>query len=166
MRRRSRPRGPLSIAAAATVRPVPSRESEIHRATEQAKTEVLELLKQVIRPEFLNRIDETILFTPLTKGNVRQIVALQLDQLKKLLKEKDLNLVVSQEAFDWIAASGYDPFFGARPVKRVIQKNVLNELSKALLSGTIDPTTNVVMDIFDGKIVFRKPIRQEEESIA
>lgn len=141
-------------------------ESEIHRATEQAKTEVLELLKQVIRPEFLNRIDETILFTPLTKGNVRQIVALQLDQLKKLLKEKDLNLVVSQEAFDWIAASGYDPFFGARPVKRVIQKNVLNELSKALLSGTIDPTTNVVMDIFDGKIVFRKPIRQEEESIS
>ena len=123
----------------------------------------MELLKATIRPEFLNRIDETIMFNPLSKGNVRQIVRIQLDGLKHLLQEQGINLVISPEAFDWIADTGYDPFFGARPVKRVIQRSVLNELSKALLGGTIDKTHNVVMDIFDGKIVFRKPINEVEE---
>jgi ATP-dependent Clp protease ATP-binding subunit ClpB len=137
--------------------------AEFERAAEKAKMEVLELLKQTIRPEFLNRIDETILFLPLTRKNVEDIVQLQLDQLKKNLKEKDLTLFVTLEAFDWITEAGYDPFFGARPVKRVIQKQVLNELSKALLSGTIDKGKNVVMDVFDGKIVFRKPVKAEEE---
>jgi ATP-dependent Clp protease ATP-binding subunit ClpB len=83
--------------------------------------------------------------------------------LKKQLKEKDINLVITDEAFDWITETGYDPYFGARPIKRVIQKQVLNELSKALLSGTIDKTQNVVMDIFDGKIIFRKPVLAAEE---
>jgi ATP-dependent Clp protease ATP-binding subunit ClpB len=137
--------------------------AEFERAAEKAKMEVLELLKQTIRPEFLNRIDETILFLPLTRKNVEDIVQLQLDQLKKNLKEKDLALFITKEAFDWITEAGYDPFFGARPVKRVIQKQVLNELSKALLSGTIDKGKNVVMDVFDGKIVFRKPVKAEEE---
>lgn len=140
-----------------------AKESEYHLANDRAKTEVFELLKQVIRPEFLNRIDETILFSPLTKGNIRQIVEIQLNSLKSRLVEKDINLVISNDAFDWIATTGYDPFFGARPVKRVIQRSVLNELSKALLAGTIDKSKNVVMDIFDGKIVFRKPVRAEEE---
>lgn len=136
---------------------------EFDRAAEKAKFEVLELLRQTIRPEFLNRIDETIMFLPLTKENVRDIVSIQLNNLKKQLKEKEINLVITDEAFDWITETGYDPFFGARPVKRVIQKQVLNELSKALLSGTIDRSQNVVMDIFDGKIVFRKPVLAAEE---
>lgn len=138
-------------------------EMDYPRAAEKAKTEVMELLKATIRPEFLNRIDETIMFNPLSKGNVRQIVRIQLDGLKQLLHEQGISLVISPEAFDWIADTGYDPFFGARPVKRVIQRSVLNELSKALLGGTIDKTHNVVMDIFDGKIVFRKPINELEE---
>jgi ATP-dependent Clp protease ATP-binding subunit ClpB len=138
--------------------------SEFDRAAEKAKFEVLELLKQTIRPEFLNRIDETILFLPLTKQNVEEIVGLQLNNLKKQLKEKDLELYITKEAFDWITEAGYDPFFGARPVKRVIQKQVLNELSKALLGGNIDKTSTVVMDVFDGKIVFRKPVKEEEKT--
>jgi ATP-dependent Clp protease ATP-binding subunit ClpB len=136
---------------------------EEDRATEKAKMLVMELLKQTIRPEFLNRIDETIMFTPLTKDNLRQIVQIQMNHLTELLKEKDIHLHVTSEAFDWIAEAGYDPQFGARPVKRVIQKQVLNELSKALLSGTIDTSKTVVMDIFDTKIVFRKPITEAEE---
>ena len=137
--------------------------SEFEKAAEKSKFEVLELLRQTIRPEFLNRIDETILFLPLTKKNVEEIVGIQLSNLKKQLKEKDLDLYVTQEAFDWITEAGYDPFFGARPVKRVIQKQVLNELSKALLGGNIDRSTTVVMDVFDGKIVFRKPVNEQEK---
>jgi ATP-dependent Clp protease ATP-binding subunit ClpB len=135
---------------------------EYERATKKAKFDVMELLKQTIRPEFLNRIDETILFMPLTKANVRQIVHIQLDKLKQQLLEKDIRLVVTEDAFEHITQEGYDPFFGARPVKRVIQREVLNELSKALLSGNIDRSQHVVMDIFDTKIVFRKPVLEEE----
>jgi len=137
--------------------------NELEKVTEKAKFEVLELLRQTIRPEFLNRIDEVVMFTPLTKENVREIVQIQLAGLKKLLIEKEMSLFVTEEAFDHIAEVGYDPFFGARPVKRVIQKQVLNELSKALLSGKIDKSTRIVMDMFDGKIVFRKPILTSEE---
>ena len=137
-------------------------DSELEGAGEKAKLLVMELLKQTIRPEFLNRIDETIMFTPLTKGNVRQIVEIQMNSLKTMLLEKDIKLVVTEEAFNHIAEVGYDPQFGARPVKRVIQKQVLNELSKAILSGTIDTTDSIVMDVFDHKIVFRKPIYETE----
>ncbi len=86
-----------------------------------------------------------------------------MDSLKKKLKTQDIDLFVTNDAFDFIAETGYDPFFGARPVKRVIQKLVLNELSKALLSGNVDKSKKVVMDIFDGKIVFRKPVLATEE---
>lgn len=137
--------------------------NEFDRAGERAKVKVLELLKQTIRPEFLNRIDETIMFLPLTEQNVLQIVHIQLTHLKRKLLEQDIHLVITDEAFKWIATTGYDPFFGARPVKRVIQKSVMNELSKAILGDQIDPTQNVVMDVFDDKIVFRKPINEEEE---
>ncbi len=140
-------------------------ESELEAAGEKAKLLVTELLKQTIRPEFLNRIDETIMFTPLTRGDVRKIVEIQLTNLKRMLLEKDIKLVVTEHAFDHIAEVGYDPQFGARPVKRVIQKQVLNELSKALLSGTIDTSDNVVMDVFDHKIVFRKPIHALEANL-
>ena len=139
------------------------KEKDFEETAEKAKVEVLELLRQTIRPEFLNRVDEIIMFTPLTMGNVRQIVQIQLDVLKHKLKTMDLVLYVTKDAFDHIAEVGYDPFFGARPIKRVIQKQVLNELSKALLSGAIDRTKNIVMDVFDGKMVFRKPITEAEE---
>jgi len=140
-------------------------EGELESAGEKAKMLVMELLKQTIRPEFLNRIDETIMFTPLTRGDVRKIVEIQLTNLKRMLLEKDIKLVVTEHAFDHIAEVGYDPQFGARPVKRVIQKQVLNELSKALLSGTIDTSDNVVMDVFDQKVVFRKPIHEFEANL-
>jgi ATP-dependent Clp protease ATP-binding subunit ClpB len=137
--------------------------TDLEKVREKTKFEVMELLRQTIRPEFLNRVDELIMFMPLTKENVRQIVEIQINNLKNLLRIKSIKLVVTPDAFDWISEVGYDPFFGARPVKRVIQKQVLNELSKALLAGKVDTEQNVVMDIFDGKIVFRKPVLAEEE---
>lgn len=137
--------------------------SEFESAGERARTKVLELLKLTIRPEFLNRIDETILFLPLTKENVREIVKIQLDELVKKLLEQNIRLVISDEASQWVANIGYDPFFGARPVKRVIQKQIMNALSKAILSGQLDTSKNVVMDLFDDQVVFRKPINAEEE---
>lgn len=141
------------------------KESNYPEVAETTKTEVLELLKQNIRPEFLNRIDEQILFLPLTRSNIAEIVQIQLKALKEKLKDLGVNLVVTPEAFDHILELGYDPFFGARPVKRVIQKHVLNELSKALLAQTVDKSQNVVMDMFDGKIVFRKPVHAIEEQL-
>lgn len=141
------------------------KEENLHEAMEKAKFKVLELLKQTIRPEFLNRIDETIIFTPLNKRYVKQIVQLQLNQLKHMLLDKGIKMHMTEEAKEHLVEAGYDPHFGARPVKRVIQKQVLNELSKALLAGTLDTSLTVVMDIFDGKIVFRKPISQEEEIV-
>jgi len=140
-----------------------AKEQDFPEIAERTRVEVLDLLKQNIRPEFLNRIDEQILFLPLTRTNVAQIVQLQLDALKLKLKEMGIQLVLTPDAFDHILELGYDPFFGARPVKRVIQKQVLNELSKALLAQNIDKSKNVVMDMFDGKIVFRKPIHESEE---
>jgi ATP-dependent Clp protease ATP-binding subunit ClpB len=141
------------------------KEENLHEAMEKAKFKVLELLRQTIRPEFLNRIDETIIFTPLNKRYVKQIVQLQLNQLSRMLQDKGIKMHMTEEAKAHLVEAGYDPHFGARPVKRVIQKQVLNELSKALLAGTLDTSLTVVMDIFDGKIVFRKPISQEEEIV-
>lgn len=137
--------------------------SEIENTAEKAKFEITELLKQTIRPEFLNRIDELIMFRPLTKSNVKEIVNIQLKELKDKLLKKEILLHVTGDAFEHIATIGFDPFFGARPVKRVIQREVLNELSKALLSGKINDSKKIVMDVFDGKIVFRKPVLAEEE---
>ena len=137
--------------------------SDFEVATQKAKMKVMELLKQSIRPEFLNRIDETILFPPLTRKNITEIVQLQLEQLQKKLLEQDIKLVISKDAFKWIAEAGYDPFYGARPIKRVIQKQVMNELSKNILANKLDLSKNIVMDLFDGKIVFRKPINEQEE---
>ena len=139
------------------------KESAYPEVAESTRTEVLDLLRHTIRPEFLNRIDESILFLPLTKKEVAQIVEMQLTELKNKLLESDIRLVVTPDAFEHILSMGYDPFFGARPVKRVIQKQVLNELSKAILAQKVDKAQNVVMDMFDGKIVFRKPIHAHEE---
>jgi ATP-dependent Clp protease ATP-binding subunit ClpB len=140
-----------------------AKEADFPKLAAKAKVQVLELLKQTIRPEFLNRIDETLLFLPLSRSNVKDIVHIQLDNLKILLKEKGIKLFVAPDAFDYIVELGYDPFFGARPVKRVIQKEVLNSLSKALLAKTVNMNQTVVMDMFEGQIVFRKPVLAEEE---
>ncbi len=141
------------------------KETEMEAATEKAKFAVMELLKQTIRPEFLNRIDETIVFTPLNKRYLKEIVQLQLTQLEKVLLEKGIHIFITEEAKNHLVDSSYDPHFGARPVKRAIQKQVMNELSKAILGDTLDLTKTVVMDIFDSKIVFRKAISDKEELI-
>jgi len=140
-----------------------AKEADFQKLAAKAKVQVMELLKQTIRPEFLNRIDETLLFLPLTRSNVKDIVQIQLGNLKNQLKEKGIKLFVAPDAFEHIVELGYDPFFGARPVKRVIQKEVLNSLSKALLAKTVDMHQTVVMDMFEGQIVFRKPVLAEEE---
>ncbi|NBV14739.1 MAG: ATP-dependent chaperone ClpB, partial [Sphingobacteriia bacterium] len=111
------------------------------------KIELFDLLRHSIRPEFLNRIDEIILFTPLNREEIRQIVELQIASLQKLLEEKEIHLTVSEAALDWLGQLGYDPQFGARPLKRVLQRKVVNELSKKILSGDIQLDTNILLDL-------------------
>lgn len=138
-------------------------EVDLERTIEKTKTDLFGLLKQTIRPEFLNRIDETIMFTPLSKDNIGAIVDLHLKALVKQVAKNDIHLSYAKEAVDHIAEIGFDPQFGARPVKRVIQKNVLNELSKELLAGKVSAGDHLILDQFDGKFVFRKrePIIQD-----
>ncbi len=122
---------------------------------EQTKEEVVALLKKNIRPEFLNRIDEIIMFTPLNKEEVTEIVELQIKSLAKMLKEKNIIFKATNEAIKSLADKGYNPQFGARPIKRVIQKEVLNELSKEILAGKITAQSEIELDFNDGKFVFR-----------
>ncbi len=128
---------------------------------DRTRDQVMERLKQSVRPEFLNRVDEVIMFEPLSRANVREIVKLQLDALMKKLAERDILLTPSKELVDHIADVGYDPQFGARPIKRMIQKELLNELSRWIIQGKVDTNTPMVIDIFDGQIVFRKPLAGE-----
>ncbi len=127
----------------------------------KTRLEVFELLKKSIRPEFLNRIDETIMFTPLSREDVKEIVRIQFGILAKSLSENNIMIEASDEALDWLAQLGYDPQFGARPVKRVLQKRVVNELSKQILSGKIQPDSEIMLDVFDGDFVFRSKIEQD-----
>jgi ATP-dependent Clp protease ATP-binding subunit ClpB len=120
----------------------------------KTKTELFELLKQTIRPEFLNRIDELIMFTPLNRNELRDIVTLQFKGVQDTLAEMGIEIDASEEALDWLAQLGYDPQFGARPLKRVIQKRILNELSKEILSGKIDKDSKIKLDVFDNHFVF------------
>ena len=122
---------------------------------EKTKAQVLDLLKKTIRPEFLNRIDDIIMFTPLNQNEIREIVSLQLNSVKKMLDENGVKLEFTDAALDLIAEKGYDPQFGARPVKRVIQKMVLNELSKELLSGHVDRSRAIVIDRAGEGLAFR-----------
>ena len=128
---------------------------DVTTATEAAKAEVLGLLKQTVRPEFINRIDDIVLFTPLGKSEIEKIVALQLNWVKKLVSEQQITLEATEEAIQLLSEKGYDPQFGARPVKRVIQKLVLNQLSKEILSGKITTNSNILLDAFDDELVFR-----------
>ncbi|MFT6995590.1 MAG: ATP-dependent Clp protease ATP-binding subunit ClpB, partial [Maribacter sp.] len=124
-------------------------------AAEDARVEVMGLLNKTIRPEFLNRIDDIIMFTPLTKENIHEIVKLQLEGLKKMLNKQNITLDATDEAISFLAEKGYEPQFGARPVKRTIQKEVLNNMSKSLLSGEIKADSIILLDAFDNKLVFR-----------
>lgn len=127
----------------------------IETAIEAAKDEVLGLLKQTVRPEFINRIDDIVMFTPLSKDNINEIVGLQLKSVTKLLAQQNITLDATPEAIDYLSKKGYDPDFGARPVKRVIQKEVMNELSKKILAGEVTTDSIILLDSFDGKLVFR-----------
>ena len=124
-------------------------------ATEIAKIEVLALLKQTVRPEFINRIDEIVMFPPLTNANISEIVGLQLKSVTKMLALQGITMDATPEAIVYLSEKGYDPQFGARPVKRVIQRDVLNQLSKEILAGTIATNSIILLDSFDGKLVFR-----------
>jgi len=123
-----------------------------------AKVKVLELLRKTIRPEFLNRIDDVIMFQPLSRSNVEEIVKIQFRGVQELLKEQGFTIEATEEAIDWLAQLGYDPQFGARPVKRLFQRKVLNELSKQILGGTIKAETPIVLDVIEGNMFFRNKL--------
>ncbi|HEY4197796.1 MAG TPA: ATP-dependent chaperone ClpB [Mucilaginibacter sp.] len=120
----------------------------------KTKNQLFELLRQTIRPEFLNRIDEIIMFTPLSRDEIGEIVKLQFKHVQQSLAEMGVSIEASDEALDWLAQLGYDPQFGARPLKRVIQKKILNELSKQILSGKIDKDSKIKLDMFGNQFVF------------
>lgn len=127
----------------------------IEATTEAAKIEVLGLLKQIVRPEFINRIDEIVMFTPLTNANIKEIVGLQLKSVIKMLAQQQITLDATPEAIEYLAQKGFDPQYGARPVKRVIQREVLNQLSKEILAGKVTAESIILLDSFENQLVFR-----------
>ena len=127
-----------------------NREEIINRTREL----VFDLLKKTIRPEFLNRIDEIIMFQPLTMREIKDVVRLQLRMIQKMLEKNEINLNFTDKAVDYFAKLGFDPQFGARPIKRVIQKNMLNELSKMILDGKVDKNSDINVDAKEGGLVF------------
>jgi len=130
-------------------------ESNKDQIVEKTKLEVVALLRQTIRPEFLNRIDEIIMFQPLMKSEIKGIISIQLEQIKKLVLQNGITLQFSDYALDYLAENGYDVQLGARPLKRLIQKQIINQLSKRILAGDIDKSRPVLVDVFDGTVVFR-----------
>ena len=133
---------------------------------ESTKVEVVNLLQQTIRPEFLNRIDEVIMFQPLMKTEIKKIISIQLNDLKELVAKNGIVLQFSDYALDYLADNGYDPQFGARPLKRLIQKQIVNQLSKRILMGDIDKSAPVVVDVFDGVVVFRNEVTRKVKAKA
>ena len=129
--------------------------TDVEKAAETAKKEVLQLLKQQLRPEFLNRIDDIVMFSPLTQEDILKIVSIQIAGLTKMLAQQNVTIDATEEAKAFLAEKGYEPEFGARPVKRTIQKLVLNALSKQLLGAKIDTVSGILIDVFDNEIVFR-----------
>lgn len=119
------------------------------------KNEVLELLKQTIRPEFLNRIDEIIMFTPLNEAEIEEIVGLQIKSIQKMLAKNGITLEVTPKALKFLAEEGYDPEFGARPVKRVIHRLVLNQLSKDILAQKVDREHPIIIDVENDEVIFK-----------
>jgi ATP-dependent Clp protease ATP-binding subunit ClpB len=138
--------------------------NEINKEEILAKTkiEVFDLLKKSIRPEFLNRIDETIMFAPLTREHIHDIVKIQFAEISKLLAQQDISLSATTDAIEWMSQLGYDPQYGARPLKRMLQKRIVNELSKQLLAGKVEKGQSIVVDVFNNEIVFRGKIDAEK----
>ena len=130
-------------------------ESEIFTATETSKAQIFDALKRVLKPEFFNRIDEVIMFKPLLQGDIKEIVKIQLNNLKKQLVDMDIHMEYTDELADYFAKEGYEPQYGARPLKRLINKELINELSKMILADKIDKNKKVIADSFNGQIVFR-----------
>ncbi|NNC45180.1 MAG: type VI secretion system ATPase TssH, partial [Winogradskyella sp.] len=128
---------------------------DLETAIEGAKVDVLALLKQSVRPEFLNRIDDIVMFTPLSEADIHEIVNLQLKNIVRMIGHQGITFDATPEAIQYLATKGYNPEYGARPVKRVIQKEVLNSLSKEILSGKITTDSIILLDEFDGQLVFR-----------
>jgi ATP-dependent Clp protease ATP-binding subunit ClpB len=121
---------------------------------EETKERIMEMLKKNIRPEFLNRIDETIMFTPLDEGEIEQIVRLQAKAITTLLHENEITLHITDAAVKFIAQAGFDPEFGARPIKRAMQRLLLNDLSKQMLAGTVDKANPVIVDSDGERLIF------------
>lgn len=138
-------------------------EDNLEEVLASTKQEVNELLRKTIRPEFLNRIDEIILFQPLLRKEMKGIIRIQLNQLKKLVAQNGIDLTFSDYTLDFLAENGYDPQFGARPLKRLIQKEIVNRLSKKILAGDIDKSKTVMVDVFDGTVVFRNEAAEKVE---
>jgi len=121
---------------------------------ERTRLEVFQLLKQQLRPEFLNRIDDIIMFKPLTKAEIKEVVQLQFEHVRKMLLKNGIRVEISGAALDHLAEAGFDPQYGARPVKRVLQRELLNELSKMILSDVVDKTKTILVDYREGKLAF------------
>ncbi len=136
-------------------------EKNLDEVVDSTRNEVMNLLRQTIRPEFLNRVDEVIMFQPLMKNEIKGIISIQLRQLKNMLNQNGIQLEFSEYLLDYLADNGYDPQFGARPLKRLIQKEIINQLSKKILAGDIDKSHPVLIDVFDGVVVFRNDITEQ-----
>ncbi|HEU0065258.1 MAG TPA: type VI secretion system ATPase TssH, partial [Flavisolibacter sp.] len=126
------------------------------------RNEVMNLLMQQIRPEFLNRVDEIILFQPLMRKEVKQIIRIQLENLRRLVQKNNIDLKFTEYLIDYLTENGFDPQYGARPLKRIIQKEIVNQLSKRILAGDIDRSHPVLVDVFDKVVVFRNEIEQPQ----
>ncbi len=139
-------------------------DENIDRIVESTRDQVITLLKQTVRPEFLNRVDEIIMFQPLLKKEIRGIIKIQLNQLKNLVLKSGIQLEFSDYLLGFLADNGFDPQFGARPLKRLIQKEIVNKLSKRILAGDIDKTNIILVDVFDGDVVFRSEVPEIERT--
>jgi ATP-dependent Clp protease ATP-binding subunit ClpB len=135
-------------------------EKNLDKVVEHTRDAVIDMLRQTIRPEFFNRIDEVIMFRPLTRKEIRGIIQIQLNQLKKMVAMNGIELQFSDYAIDYLVQNGYDLQLGARPLKRLIQKEIVNGLSKKILSGTLDKSQPVLVDVFDDKVVFRNEVHE------
>jgi ATP-dependent Clp protease ATP-binding subunit ClpB len=134
---------------------------DINEVVDATKEQVMDLLKQSMRPEFLNRVDDIVMFRPLMRKEIKGIIRIQLEQLQKQLAQQGIDLQFSDYALDYITQRGFDPQYGARPLKRVIQKDIVNLLSKKIIAGDIDKSKPVLIDVFDGVVVARNDSKNE-----
>jgi ATP-dependent Clp protease ATP-binding subunit ClpB len=139
-------------------------EENHEQVLDATRSEVMNLLRQQIRPEFLNRVDEIILFQPLMRKQVKQIIRIQLEGLRKMVRENGIELSFSEYLVDFLAENGFDPQYGARPLKRIIQKEIINKLSKKILAGEVERAHPVLIDVFDGVVVFRNDVEEPHEA--